>query len=238
MTLYSATQGASSAACGILAACSGLSLAISPASSEMRATPEAPADLAVSLSGTATRAAVMFQSKAGEPGVATWDAGTWKVRLRSISGFTFILEGVYICRMSAACALVGTVASATGLGVTMLGTDAVYQVDVVQGAPNVGVASDTVYVVLAMRKVGAGPQAHTFRFDQLVETPIVLPDPAPPTVLAHEPGVRAAGLQASASWAAPAAFARGLGAPQKAAQAAACTNLAKALGFTPQASKP
>ena len=176
MSLYIAKQDGGVASCGNMPACSGLLLATTPENCRITSSPGAPDTRIPSIGGASgvARAAFMMQTPAGEPGVPLWNAGDWTIRLHSIpGGFSgWLLQSIHICRVSVACAVVTTIGSVSGLGITL--SHVVEEIDtvVVPGVSHTGDPTDTIYIVCGCSKGVFGAIPHSFLCDQFIDTPI------------------------------------------------------------------
>lgn len=170
---YVQTDGA--AACGAIIACSGAVLALTtmPREASVGGTPGVTG-VGVSIPALSTgQAGIMFQSPA--IGATTWPAGTWTIPFNHsatvLIGLT--LEAVYVCRVNAACGVVGTVGSATGLGQNVTPV-AIYTVPVI-GVESVGAVDDSFYIVAVFDNSAAFIRTLTWTPDQTIDTPITVP---------------------------------------------------------------
>ena len=122
----------------------------------------------------ANRVMVMFNSAAGEPGVTSWAAGPYVVRINLTTG-TFIgnWEDTYVCRFSAACGSLATVGSLTAQAIDITEATGVFSMTVTGALQTAGVG-DVLYIVLIFSNSSAGGLDVTFTPDQNIDTPIVV----------------------------------------------------------------
>jgi hypothetical protein len=137
-----------------------------------------------------TRGGVFFQSEnlgsmgaagIGEPGVVTWDAGTWTVRLRVTTGNTNLSvqnSRVYIHAISGAggCANVALIAQG-GTGQTL--TAGVKTFTLTTGSPTTVGENAQIYITIGITCAGLMQQNFQFVADQNIDTPIIIPNLRP-----------------------------------------------------------
>ena len=160
--------------CGAVVGCSGLALANTPGSRELvEGAIAGVAEVTVTIQGSITTAAVMFQSQDNAPGDVSWEAGDWVVRINiTTSNSNCAWNEVYICRFDAVCGSLATVGFNTGLGIG-LGSTGV-QSSTVSGSQQTAGITDEIYVVLGIGNASPVNQSFGFTPDQNIDTPIVL----------------------------------------------------------------
>jgi hypothetical protein len=127
------------------------------------------------------QAAVYWQSNTNEPNLTSWQSGNWTVRFNitgSNSNLTW--DSVYIYRMSSNCGTANLVASATGMGISMGSVQVLSKT--LSGSSQSASASDTIYVILAIKNSQNTNQSFSYHSDQLIDTPLsaALPFVFPP----------------------------------------------------------
>lgn len=173
MPAYLMNQTNLGADCGPVAMCSGQGLAkIAVDVEAAQGAVPGPTETFVTLFlSSTTDAGFMTQSIANEPGVTTWQAGTWITRLNVTTGqIAVTLEEVHICRVNSACVNQASVGSELLLGVNLsLPTIVTVNID---GSVQAAAVDDQIYIVWVFtntaeidRNIGITP-------DQTIDTPI------------------------------------------------------------------
>ncbi len=172
--------------CGAISSCSGATVNPSTLDKEARVGGRAGSTgVNVSILDTLTRAGIMFQSPANDPGLEIWPAGDWVVRINHsaniLSGITW--EEAYVCRVNNSCGTVENIGQLTGIGqsVTSLG---VYE-RTIQGKQSKGATDDTFYIVVVFTNASGFTRTLQWTPDQEIDTPLagtpILPDSWLPT---------------------------------------------------------
>lgn len=164
---------AASANCGAVAACSGATLAVVTATSQMVVGGlVATLSNSVTVTGLAREAAVMYQSIPGAFSSADWPSGTYTIRLNiTVADIRMEWDHTYICRMSSACGSLETIGSLTNQSIS-LGTTGIKTMSV-SGVQAVSNLDDTVYIVLVFQNTGATNRSVSVRFNQAIDTPLI-----------------------------------------------------------------
>jgi hypothetical protein len=170
------------AACGQIAACSGLSVATTARGKFMddSGIPAAPIQnqTITTQADNIVKRALHVESSAGLPGLVEWSGGNWVIWiLVSVANVNMKWTRFYICRVNTSCGSVTTIGSRTGLGYTCnIGTKA-FNVNTAAGGPHVGDPTDVIYVVYGFRSTSGAAETCTLSMNQLVSTPLGIAKP-------------------------------------------------------------
>jgi hypothetical protein len=156
---------------GAEAACSGATLNSNTFTSQAQQGGTAGSTAhSVTTASPVTRAFAMFESPSGDPGLTSWPAGNWVVRLNVTAAAPLgtTLDSVYVCRVNSAGVSQATVGSNTNPGVALNSTGV--KTVTVSGSAQTAGATDRWYIVLSY-KTTASSGSFSIKFDQLIDTP-------------------------------------------------------------------
>jgi hypothetical protein len=161
-----ATHGASSM-------CSGQPVASTPVARQATAGGTAGTNnLTVTCNNFGPQACVMWESAANEPGLTSWSAGTWTVRLSVVTGNSnYTWQAFYVCRASSTGTNLGTVASNTNVGQQLTSPGQFTATATGVSVPSTN-TTDRIYIVLVFDVGGTPPQSLTIQSNQIINTPL------------------------------------------------------------------
>jgi hypothetical protein len=167
-------QSDSTAIDGAIAACSTLTLGSGPVA--LQATQGGAAGSnsnTITVAGNASQVAyVFFETAANEPGLTSWQSGTYTMRLNLTAGNALQLtwDALYICRVSSSGVSQATIASATLMNIAMsLGVHS----KSLTGSAQTASVGDRLYFVLGFSTNSGLALNFSFKADQLIDTPLV-----------------------------------------------------------------
>ncbi len=128
------------------------------------------AGITATVSGVGSASVIMFESPTGDPGLTSWPAGNWVVRLNVTSAnANLVWDAAYVCRCNSSGTNQGTVGSLTGQGLS-LGSTGIKSMTI-SGSTQTAGSSDRFYIVLVFKSSAGGPQSVSWHSDQLIDTP-------------------------------------------------------------------
>jgi hypothetical protein len=136
----------------------------------------------ITVAGSATELALMFQSVPGEPGSTDWATGTATIRVNISTGNNQLnITSCWICRLSSGGSSLGTYGSNTGLSIKCSAGVKTFTVSCSSLTAN---TSDELYVVIELTNGNMASQNLTVTVDQTNDFPVVSNTTVTPSAIA------------------------------------------------------
>lgn len=125
----------------------------------------------VTLDASPDEAGVFFETPSGQPGLLTWQAGNYVVRLNVTTAASgdVTWSDTYICRVNSSSVNQGTVGSLTGQTTSVSSTGV--KTHTVSGSEQTADVGDRLYVVLVFSNAETSSVNFSFTPDQVIDTP-------------------------------------------------------------------